>query len=554
MDNAFTLQPNELGNIPLGLIDPDPEQPRKDFDEDYIAGLAASIKQDGVIQPIVVRHNPDQAGRFFIVAGENRWRASTQAKTKTIPAVLREVDGLTKLIIQLKENHQRKDLNPMEWALALRTMNKQHGLKQADIEKTLKESGVGNFGRSYISNTIRLLDLPDWAQDLIRNGRLTAAHGKYMLPAVASDMAMAQIHAKLLDTDWEPTTRDMQTAVFWAFAQNHRDLTGYYTEFDYKSICVASGCQKMRKVSNDGREGTFCLDQACHAKHQAEARAAHDEKMEARQEPQQNKPVPEIIPDENNRVDVDQLDLEFQRDYVHLSNAPFDVTECTTCPHRHIALESDDPTDEDGQYNACFSPECYFKKRSQSLIYQSLVENYLVQKARDRMRHDHAAAIRLLAWVAAELPDGLGQHSDGEEYIDETYIDSLGYEDEWKKLLFQNRLFSLPRFLEAEDEQLDEIAAYVVGAMRTPNLLELCRSLDITIGGYRIDEAYVAEHTEEELNALLDSIDLGAAALAERYNYENDGRLDQYVLDIRAEFGVPAEIRSAFARMTEEAE
>jgi len=224
MDKAFELKAGQLADVPLSLIDPDPEQPRKNFDDDYIEQLAASIKQDGLIQPIVLRTNPEQPGRFFIVAGENRWRASKQAKTRTIPSVLREVEGLTKLIIQLKENHQRKDLNAMEWALALQTMHKVHGLKQADIEKTLKETGVGQFGRAYISNMIRLLELPEWAQSLIRNNAITASHGKFLLQAMASEKVMEIMRQQFMDGDdpWLPTTSQLQQQIFWKFGQNHR--------------------------------------------------------------------------------------------------------------------------------------------------------------------------------------------------------------------------------------------------------------------------------------------------------------------------------------------
>ena len=122
MDKAFTINPGELAEVPLSLIDPDPDQPRKDFDEDYINNeLAPSIKVSGVIQPVIVRTNPAQPGRFLLVDGENRFRASKVAKKKSIPAILREEEGLNLLMTQLK-TLQRRGLNPLEWAQSFITM------------------------------------------------------------------------------------------------------------------------------------------------------------------------------------------------------------------------------------------------------------------------------------------------------------------------------------------------------------------------------------------------------------------------------------------------
>jgi len=548
MDTAFELKPNELGSVPLTLIDPDPDQPRKDFDDDYITELAESIKHDGVIQPIVVRSNPDQAGRFYIVAGENRWRASCQAKTKTIPAVLREVDGLTKLIIQLKENCQRKDLNPMEWALALRTMNKQHGLKQSDIEKTLKESGVTNLGRSYISNTIRLLDLPEWAQEMIRAGQLTAAHGKYLLPATASALVMEAIQAKL-GSGWEPTTNDLQKQIYWSFSSNHIDLTNYRTSFDYREKCVATGCQKMRKVGGP-LEGTFCLDQKCHAQHTAEERELQLERREAQACRQDERATQDIAVDADNKVDVNQQELSLIVDYRPLHDAPFDTANCTDCQHNHIAA------DDDEEYPACFDLDCYHDKHSSANRANFLVNRYLRTRAIERVRHSPETAVRLLAWLAADTPAGIGHNSSGDEYIESMWTRPLDIEDDdLQQLLFKHRLFSLGQFLDQScDDELMEVALYAITNFHSTQLLELCKCLKVTIDDYRIDEAYLAEHTEEEITALLDSIEWAPCSLAERYNAENAGKIDQFVLDVRAEFGVPAEIRFAYERMIKEAD
>lgn len=157
--------------IPLDVIDPNPEQPRRLFEKEALDHLADSIRVHGVLQPVVVR----QAGeRFELVVGERRWRASREAGLATIPAVVADLDAQDRLELALIENVQRRDLNPMELAFAFRAL--------ADTGATQDEIGrrVG-LDRSTVANTLRLLDLPRDFQEDVEAGRLSTGHAKALL-------------------------------------------------------------------------------------------------------------------------------------------------------------------------------------------------------------------------------------------------------------------------------------------------------------------------------------------------------------------------------------
>lgn len=557
MDKAFTLNANELGSVPLSLIDPDPDQPRKDFDKDWISQLAQSIKTDGVIQPIVLRNKPDEPGRFFIVAGENRYRASKEAKKRNIPAVLREVDGLSKLLIQIKENHQRRDLNPMEWAQAFQVMHKTHGLKQTDIEKTLKEAGVGNFGRAYIGNTIRLLSLPEWAQDLIRyNEDFTAAHGKHLLPAMDSEKVTEALHTLYNKGDWNPTTRDLQTKIYFLFSSNHDDLTGWQTKFDFHKKCVATGCQKMRKVSTlNGHSSTFCMDKKCHAQHQADHQREQKEQQEAREHNQQeddDSPT-KITADENNRVDLDQQGINFM-DYDLIENADFDITACKGCKDCHIAV-SDAGTDEAEEDEACFNAKCYNEKGDRAQRASKLLIQHMRARIAEHITAEPLLAYKLVAWAAACSPDGIRQHGD-EEYISSAAMWLFDEDDEdLQTLLFKHRLFNVTSFLNTDDPgYMPALAELVVNSIGKTQALEIWRHFKISIDDYRIDEHYLAEHTEKELTDMLNVVERTGGPSAAVIIAESAGKLDTLALEWRDAIGVPAEIRFAFQQLTADKE
>lgn len=168
-----TPEDADINTLPLRDIEPDKGQPRKSFEEKALGELAQSIREHGVLQPIVVRPNP--AGGYRIIAGERRWRAAMQANLKEIPAIVMDVDDATAMEIALIENLQREDLDPVEEALGYRHLMDRCSLTQEQAAERVSRS------RSAVANSLRMLALPDDVLDLLKNGALTAGHAKAIL-------------------------------------------------------------------------------------------------------------------------------------------------------------------------------------------------------------------------------------------------------------------------------------------------------------------------------------------------------------------------------------
>ncbi len=170
----------ELRELPVGLIKPNPKQPRTNFDADALAGLAASIETSGVVQPLLVR--PLHDGSYELIAGERRWRASQQAGLEKVPAIVRDSEHAERLQVALIENMVREDLNPVEEARACAALVEDLGLSKEDLARRIGRS------RPAVSNLIRLLDLPDEAIALLESGELSEGHGRALLGVPGNDV------------------------------------------------------------------------------------------------------------------------------------------------------------------------------------------------------------------------------------------------------------------------------------------------------------------------------------------------------------------------------
>ena len=159
--------------LPIAAIGPNPQQPRARFDDDALEGLAASIREVGVLQPIVVRQVA--AGEYQLVAGERRWRAAEMAGLTEIPAIVRDGDDISGFTEALIENLQREDLTPLEEAAAYRQLMEDFGLTHEEVAVRVGKS------RSAVSNMLRLLQLPAVIQGLLEAGELTAGHARALL-------------------------------------------------------------------------------------------------------------------------------------------------------------------------------------------------------------------------------------------------------------------------------------------------------------------------------------------------------------------------------------
>jgi ParB family chromosome partitioning protein len=177
--------------VPIDLIDPSSLQPRSVFDDAKLDELAKSITSNGVVQPLLLRR---KGSRFELIAGERRWRAAQRAGLTTVPAVLRDVSDDQVLEIALIENIQREDLNPIEEARAYKKLIDTLGLTQETVAERVGRD------RSYVTNYLRLLRLPDDIQDLVQSGRLSTGHARTLLALDHADL-QRRMARKIIEQD-----------------------------------------------------------------------------------------------------------------------------------------------------------------------------------------------------------------------------------------------------------------------------------------------------------------------------------------------------------------
>jgi len=162
---------------PIESLKANPDQPRKTFNKDDLDELAASIRDKGVLQPILVRTQPGEDGVWQIIAGERRWRAAQQARLTQVPVIVHEMDDVAVLEVAIIENVQRSDLNPLEEAEAYAQLMERFGRTQDAV------AGVVGKSRSHVANTLRLLQLPERVLFYVREGKLSAGHARALITA-----------------------------------------------------------------------------------------------------------------------------------------------------------------------------------------------------------------------------------------------------------------------------------------------------------------------------------------------------------------------------------
>lgn len=201
LDALFIDNTTDNGAVTLRIseIEPNRSQPRKEFDESALADLADSIREHGVIQPLLVRPLP--TGGYQLVAGERRWRASRMAGLGEVPVVIRELSDHEAMELALIENLQRQDLNPMEEALGYRSLMEEYQMTQEEVAKAIGKS------RPTIANSLRLLALPQQVVDLIREGKLSAGHGRALL-ALEEESAILEAAQTAVKKHW--TVREIE--------------------------------------------------------------------------------------------------------------------------------------------------------------------------------------------------------------------------------------------------------------------------------------------------------------------------------------------------------
>ena len=192
-DEPAPTEQATLRTLPVEALEPGPFQPRGAMDKAGLEELATSIREHGILQPILVRSKPGSPGSYEIVGGERRWRAAQAAQLHEVPVVVRELGDREAMAAGLVENLQRQDLNAMEEAEGYRRLLDEFGLTQEHLGQAVGKS------RSHVANTLRLLGLPTEVRDLVRNGILSAGHARTLVTATDPGRLAAQIVARGLN-------------------------------------------------------------------------------------------------------------------------------------------------------------------------------------------------------------------------------------------------------------------------------------------------------------------------------------------------------------------
>lgn len=185
--------PKATATLPVELLRPSPFQPRKHFDDDAFMTLVESVKEKGVLQPLLVRKDPNDEKRYEIVAGERRWRAAQQARLHEVPVVIKELSDRDTLEVALVENLQREDLTPLEEAEAYRRLMDEFGHTQEVLAKAVGKS------RSHVANMMRLLALPKPVQRMLDEGQISAGHARTLINAEKPEELAKEIQRRGLN-------------------------------------------------------------------------------------------------------------------------------------------------------------------------------------------------------------------------------------------------------------------------------------------------------------------------------------------------------------------
>lgn len=249
-ENAVEEQGKTV-SLRISEIEPNREQPRKQFDEAALADLAASIEQHGVLQPLLVRPLP--GGGYQLVAGERRWRASRMAGLTEVPVVVREMTDREASELALIENLQRQDLNPMEEALGYRTLMEQYGMTQEEAAQAVNKS------RPAVANALRLLNLPEELAELVRDGRLSAGHARTLLSFETADEQKRAADA-VIKQDLSVRALEKMAKASRSTKRPEKSLRRRDSLFDEVEIVLTEQLGRKVRVLDKGEGGVLQLE------------------------------------------------------------------------------------------------------------------------------------------------------------------------------------------------------------------------------------------------------------------------------------------------------
>lgn len=504
MENLEII-PGQVLRLPLDRVMPDPNNPRKDFDEDALQDLADDIELRGVEQPITVYPLP--AGFFRIKLGERRYRASKLAGMETIPALVaadnpEEAPELERLLDQVKENCLRKDLTPIEWGYFFKRLREDFNLQVKDIPDMLEKRGMKRISRSYISNFMRLTELPEWASAMISSGKIPGSWGKHLLVAcewpkveeeIRKTLALEEDHYDAVHSESE-----LQETIVSAYHEHCPRLDRRCVLWDekqplYRAADLTDDDKAALGVRNIGGVD-FVLNIEEHERRQQAARDAGA------------KPARSSYPEEDEDEDSDDAG-DMQRGQAQ-----------TREPAKKEALPSAEKVSE---------------------YLTAWLRHHVTEAIFDQQRGGKAAAEdlarRLVSWSAFGSPEKQSDY--GDYATGDTNAMSL-----LRGTAQELGLCTLGDFLtEAVDpaHKHEQAARALVARMNIPNLMLVIACLGIELQAvYTLDSAYLELHTRAGLEKL---------AKACRVKFDE---LPAKVGDIRAaylarasEFGTPPQLQ-----------
>ncbi len=240
------LDSDKIWHIPVGDISPNPHQPRRIFNEEELAELVESIREHGVLQPLIISERKD--GTYELIAGERRWRASRRAGLATVPAIVRSTTEHGKLELAIIENVQRVDLTPIDEAFSYKRLRDEFGLQMDQVAERVGKS------RPHVSNMIRLLDLPEEAMQALGQGKITMGKARALLSLATDDERLLVLRSMLGEG---MTTRQVEAAVQMRSARKSKAKAA---DVQYLESELRSTLGTKVSIAKRGEKGTIIID------------------------------------------------------------------------------------------------------------------------------------------------------------------------------------------------------------------------------------------------------------------------------------------------------
>lgn len=528
--DIIEMEPGVVADLPLKHVEPDPNQPRTYFVEDYIEQLAASIKASGVNVPIEVRPHPETEGKYIIVDGGCRYLASKKARKKTIPALLSNRaadDPLELAFAQVRINDQREELNVMDRARFLRRLHEEFNINMSDIPAELEKHGLETISREYVSNLIRLTRLPEEAQDMIANGQITPSHGKHLLKAVDSEQVMEQcieeIRTRLADGG-----AITEQAVESIVCDCYRELYPALEDINYSDDDI-----------EDVDESELDMMPPLFDPEKLDKKDYQDLQVRKVKDPW-TKETSSVALNKDKYRELQQAALEERRQQQSSPSSSSDSSESGTQFRGNDAVHD----------RSAGPPE----HKLRDYLFGNITDNgfgWLRQQIVHRLQAMplEAAAqgddirFQITRWLAFQAPYSMSWH-------DHLMTDDCNCGTQPRDVAQENGLSDIDDFLKAPDDFDKDCHALAYHAVMGMGRRSLCRlaqhmNIDLDTAGYRIDETYLAMHTGAALEALWEA---AGCSNPEEYKKLKVGDKRVWMLEeaAREKIGIPANLLAAW--------